>query len=720
MKRQILLTCVALLLCLGLSAQTAVAPASGSGTAGSPYQIASLGNLYWIAVDATRWNKHYIQTVDIDASATQTWFPIVGGGYYGWLPIGNASTKFTGTFNGNNFSIQALYINRGTTANVGFFGYTSNATISSVNIDNADITGEISVGALIGYSYNSRTSLCTSSGEVTGITSSQTQVGGLIGTNFTSSAVDECSSSCTVSGNENTGGLIGLVYSSTVDNSFSTGSVSGYQNIGGLAGKTSASSTISVCYSTAEVSGSNINIGGLVGWNTGVSIIEDCYSSGTVIGSGSADSNGIVGGLVGENYSTSSSAPSIIRNSYSNSSVSGSFRVGGLVGRNNNSTVENCYSTGNATGRTYTGGFMGSNIGSSAVVRTSYSTGNATSSTAHCGGFVGWNGNSATLENTYCRGNVKRSSAGTAAQYGGYVGYNEGTISYSYSTGKVEWSTSAPTTKGFCGSIGTNSIMSTCYWDTEASLQSTSTGDAVGKTTAQMLNTATYASWDFTTVWAKTVNINNGYPYLQSNPGDITLPVELSSFLAYITHENFVRIDWITQSETGVAGYYIYRGDSSDLANSKLVSPLILAGNSSAESRYSFVDNDIFAYGTYYYWLQSMDLDGSFSFHGPLALVFQTQEDPSPETPLITGINSTYPNPFNPTLFISYSVKNISNIDISVFNLKGQRVNSWSFPSHNAGNFKLRWDATDLQSGTYFLRFTAGSAMQTHKITLMK
>jgi hypothetical protein len=45
-------------------AQTATAPAAGDGSSGNPYQIASLENLYWIAVDASRWNKHYIQTAN--------------------------------------------------------------------------------------------------------------------------------------------------------------------------------------------------------------------------------------------------------------------------------------------------------------------------------------------------------------------------------------------------------------------------------------------------------------------------------------------------------------------------------------------------------------------------------------------------------------------------------------------------------------------------------
>jgi len=55
---------------INLHAQTATAPAFGEGTGGDPYQIETLQNLYWIASNNANWNKHYIQTANIDASET--------------------------------------------------------------------------------------------------------------------------------------------------------------------------------------------------------------------------------------------------------------------------------------------------------------------------------------------------------------------------------------------------------------------------------------------------------------------------------------------------------------------------------------------------------------------------------------------------------------------------------------------------------------------------
>jgi len=68
----------------------------------------------------------------------------------GWKPIGSQSQAFTGSFDGNNNKIINLYINRPTTNRVGFFGHTTNSIIKNLIIENANIFGNIGVGALSG------------------------------------------------------------------------------------------------------------------------------------------------------------------------------------------------------------------------------------------------------------------------------------------------------------------------------------------------------------------------------------------------------------------------------------------------------------------------------------------------------------------------------------------------------------------------------------------
>ena len=87
---------------------------------------------------------------DVDATVTSNW-----NSGAGFTPIGNNSTPFTGTFNGNSYTISNLFINLPTTNGVGLFGYTSGAAIENVGLVNANITGQNNVGALVGYNNNS-------------------------------------------------------------------------------------------------------------------------------------------------------------------------------------------------------------------------------------------------------------------------------------------------------------------------------------------------------------------------------------------------------------------------------------------------------------------------------------------------------------------------------------------------------------------------------------
>ena len=97
-----------LVLTVSAFAQTADPP-SGSGTLGDPYLIATLNNLYWITQNSGEWGKVYKQTADIDATTDSTW-----DGKQGFTPIGNDTTNFTGSYDGQTYKITGLYINRST------------------------------------------------------------------------------------------------------------------------------------------------------------------------------------------------------------------------------------------------------------------------------------------------------------------------------------------------------------------------------------------------------------------------------------------------------------------------------------------------------------------------------------------------------------------------------------------------------------------------------
>ncbi|MDB9899714.1 BspA family leucine-rich repeat surface protein, partial [Flavobacteriaceae bacterium] len=285
------------------------APASGDGSIGSPYQINSFSQLLWISEESSRWDKHYIQTADIYAEMTH----ILNNGS-GWSPIGNVSTGFTGGYDGQDFHIENLFINRPTEDYIGLFGeiksnYTAAVLIKNVTLYNADITGGAYVGAVVGNAegYNENSNITFSTIQINGATvEGNYRVGGLAGRIHNHSLIEKSSFEGEVNGadgdaedNQAVGGLVGQSsYYSNILQSYTTGSVRGNYMVGGLIGQNSYSN-LQDNYSRANVSAAYNAVGGLIGWDQ-----VDDDNSGRVnnfsTGSVSITSaNGSIGGFIG-------------------------------------------------------------------------------------------------------------------------------------------------------------------------------------------------------------------------------------------------------------------------------------------------------------------------------------------------------------------------------------------------------------------------------------
>ncbi|UCH88052.1 MAG: PKD domain-containing protein, partial [Thermoplasmata archaeon] len=178
----------------GLPMNVAVA---GDGTLENPYQITDVWELQAIKDDL---DAHYILMNDIDASDTVNW-----NSGAGFQPIGDDFAQFRGTFDGNNYKITGLFINRPSTNNIGLFGRAYIAEIKNVGLKDVQITGGNAVGSVIGFNYGTPISNAYATGTVSG----QFGVGGLIGYND-NGVIEYSYSTCSVSGTWwYTGGLVG-------------------------------------------------------------------------------------------------------------------------------------------------------------------------------------------------------------------------------------------------------------------------------------------------------------------------------------------------------------------------------------------------------------------------------------------------------------------------------------------------------------------------------
>ena len=83
-------------------------------------------------------------------------------------------------------------------------------------------------------------------------------------------------------------------------------------------------------------------------------------------------------------------------------------------------------------------------------------------------------------------------------------------------------------------------------------------------------------------------------------------------------------------------------------------------------------------------------------------------------------INQNYPNPFNPSTVISYQIPNESKVNIKVFDLMGKEVAALVNEVKPAGAYSVTFNASNLPSGVYIYKLTAGHFMQSNKMILIK
>ncbi len=124
--------------------------------------------------------------------------------------------------------------------------------------------------------------------------------------------------------------------------------------------------------------------------------------------------------------------------------------------------------------------------------------------------------------------------------------------------------------------------------------------------------------------------------------------------------------------------------------------------------------NDIFWYST---GINSIDV-----LYNDSVIIPNTESDISVFT---TQLHGNYPNPFNPETKISYSMANSGNAELSIYNIKGQRVKTLINDHVEAGEHSIIWNGkdnsdSDVSTGVYFYRLKTADGVQNKKMLLLK
>jgi len=155
--------------------------------------------------------------------------------------------------------------------------------------------------------------------------------------------------------------------------------------------------------------------------------------------------------------------------------------------------------------------------------------------------------------------------------------------------------------------------------------------------------------------------------------------------------------------------------------NTTYNSPIVTDGNGPSETGKTYFSSNSATW-----------IDVGTSFNHDVAIRVRTSptlavsvDEDDDLLPFNFELKNNYPNPFNPTTTIEYTIPIKSDVDISIFNLLGQKVNTIVEGEESAGEHRVSWDGTDftgnrVASGIYLYRINAGDNSQTKKMMFIK
>ena len=198
-----------------------------------------------------------------------------------------------------------------------------------------------------------------------------------------------------------------------------------------------------------------------------------------------------------------------------------------------------------------------------------------------------------------------------------------------------------------------------------------------------------------------------------------------------------VEVTWtLSLDDAGLTGYEVYRSRNAELTNPvdintfESIDDLITAEETTtilvttiSAGTTSFVDPYLPLTGaTYYYWVAAVAGDGSVSkpAHG-FSITVAVDEN----GPLAFELRENYPNPFNASTTISFSLPENGFVTLEVYNIAGQKVRELASERYPAGNHAIMWDGRNnggslVSSGVYFARLKAGHHAATLRMMFMK
>jgi hypothetical protein len=198
---------------------------------------------------------------------------------------------------------------------------------------------------------------------------------------------------------------------------------------------------------------------------------------------------------------------------------------------------------------------------------------------------------------------------------------------------------------------------------------------------------------------------------------DPPFPVELTSFAGKFVDGN-VLLTWSTATETNNKGFQVER--KKEKTENKWEELGFVEGNGSVNvpKSYSFTDKNLSGSGKIFYRLKQIDFDGTYDYSNIIEVEIPL--------PLAFELGQNYPNPIsksstqNSGTRIEFTLPARSNVKLAVYNSLGEKVAELINGEREGGYHSYQWNTTNIPSGIYFYRLTAGQFSQTKKMVILR
>lgn len=205
--------------------------------------------------------------------------------------------------------------------------------------------------------------------------------------------------------------------------------------------------------------------------------------------------------------------------------------------------------------------------------------------------------------------------------------------------------------------------------------------------------------------------------------GDAPLPVELESFEAKLIGKN-VALTWTTATETDNQGFVIERSLDAknfiEIASYKTSIALIGRGTSASETNYKYTDSKVSNGSTYYYRLVDVSYEGVRNENEIIKISVENENSESKYLNFEYELKQNFPNPFNPSTQINFSIARAGQVTLNIYNLNGQLVQTLVNNTLDKGNYNVEWNGTNsngsqVSSGVYLYNLAISNGFSSTK-----